>query len=131
MVAKLIYGEINIDPLIRAAATFDEFNAGVVTKRDKTAVIKAFEYCYELSWKTLKKILDYKGIEAIGSRDVFREAAKVGLIDDPEIWFGFIEDRNLSSHTYNEDTANELYQGMSGFQAELHKLLNKLNGLDV
>lgn len=116
---------------MKAVATFNEFNKDVATKRDRAGVIQAFEYCFELSWKTLKKILDYKGIEALGPRDVFRESARFGFIDDPELWFRFMIDRNLSSHTYNEDTAIEVYGHMDEFQTELHKLVEKLKTLDA
>lgn len=74
------------------------------------AVIKRFEFTYELSWKALKAFLEYKGIIAKTPRDCFKEAFSAGFIDDSEDWIKMIEDRNITSHTYEEDSANEIYQ---------------------
>lgn len=43
-----------------------------------------------------------------GSRDVVRESFQLGLIENGEIWMEMIESRNLTSHTYNEATADEI-----------------------
>ncbi len=74
------------------------------------AIIKRFEFTYELSWKLLKAFLEYKGIMAKTPRDCYKEAFSAGIIDDSEDWINMIEDRNITSHTYEEDSANEIYQ---------------------
>ncbi|MCO6492244.1 MAG: nucleotidyltransferase substrate binding protein [Phaeodactylibacter sp.] len=45
----------------------------------------------------------------LGSRDATREAFAAGLIKEGEKWMEMIKSRNLTSHTYNEDTANEIF----------------------
>lgn len=47
-------------------------------------VVKAFEICYELSWRVLKKILRFRGVEAGAARDIFREATRLKLLADAE-----------------------------------------------
>ncbi|MFA5879810.1 MAG: nucleotidyltransferase substrate binding protein [Candidatus Margulisiibacteriota bacterium] len=76
------------------------------------AVIKRFEFTYELSWKLLKAVLEYKGLIAKTPRDCFKEAFAAGIIDDSDAWVNMIEDRNLISHTYQEDSANEIYENI-------------------
>lgn len=72
-------------------------------------MIQAFEYTHELAWNTLKDYLEYQGNNTIkGSRDATREAFKVELISDGEAWMDMIKSRNKSSHTYNEETANDI-----------------------
>lgn len=73
-------------------------------------MIQVFEYSHELAWNLLKDYLaDVAGIVGlIGSRDSTREGFKRGLIENGELWMSMIKSRNLSSHTYNEDTAQEL-----------------------
>lgn len=76
---------------------------------EKQGMIQAFEYTHELAWNTLKDYLEYQGNNTIkGSRDATREAFKVELIADGEAWMDMIKSRNKSSHTYNEETANDI-----------------------
>ena len=44
----------------------------------------------------------------LGSRDTLREAFRLGLIRDGEAWMLMIQDRNLTSHTYNRVTADAI-----------------------
>ncbi len=80
-----------------------------ISKLEKQGIIKAFEYTYELAWNTMKDYLFYQGDSEIrGSRDAIRGAFKIELIDDGEGWMGMIKSRNLTSHTYNEEIADEI-----------------------
>jgi len=74
------------------------------------ATIQRFEFCFELAWKLMKALLDYEGIEVNSPRSSIREGWKQGLIADAEIWLDMQEKRNLSTHTYNESTALEVYR---------------------
>jgi nucleotidyltransferase substrate binding protein (TIGR01987 family) len=74
-------------------------------------LIKAFEYCFELGWNTLRDLLLAEGNAGlIGSRDTLRLAFRVGLIRDGEAWLAMVQDRNLTSHTYNRSTAEQVSQ---------------------
>ncbi|MEA3475471.1 MAG: nucleotidyltransferase substrate binding protein [Candidatus Cloacimonadota bacterium] len=82
---------------------------GKLSELEKQGLIKSFEYTYELAWNTIKDFLEYQGItDIIGSRDTFREAFKVGIITDAETWIDMLKSRNRTSHTYNEEIANEI-----------------------
>ena len=76
---------------------------------EKQGFIQAFEYTHELAWKTLKDFLENRGnTDIYGSRDATRKAFALGLVDDGEIWMHMIKSRNLTSHTYDENTADEI-----------------------
>lgn len=76
---------------------------------EQQGFIQGFEFTHELAWNVLKDFLEYEGIQGlVGSRSTVREAFKRGLINDGEAWMDMIEKRNLSSHTYNLDVANQL-----------------------
>lgn len=79
---------------------------------EKEGVIQRFEYTHELAWNTLKDLLIYQGASEalIGSRDATREAFTAGLIEQGDTWMEMIKSRNLTSHTYHEDTASEIFQ---------------------
>lgn len=73
----------------------------------RVALIKAFEMTFELSWKTLKDYLDYQGIEAKSPRDIIKQAFANDIVEDGQRWIDMLEDRNLMSHTYDEERAQE------------------------
>lgn len=76
---------------------------------EKQGVIQAFEFTHELGWKTLKDFLESKGnVNIYGSRDATKEAYKFNLIEDGDAWMEMIKSRNLTSHTYDESTADEI-----------------------
>jgi len=80
-----------------------------LTDLEKQGLIQAFEFTHELAWNVLKDYLEAKGyIGLIGSRDVSRMAFKNGLLADGEVWMDMIKARNLSSHTYNTETAEQI-----------------------
>ena len=76
---------------------------------EKQGFIQAFEFTHELAWKTLKDFLENRGnTDIYGSRDATKKAFALGIIDDGEIWMQMIKSRNLTSHTYDENTADEI-----------------------
>ena len=84
-----------------------------LSRLEKQGLIQAFEYTYELGWNTLKDYLVYQGIpNIVGSRDTIREAFSRDLIAEGEGWMNMLIDRNKTSHTYNEETAEEIVQNI-------------------
>jgi nucleotidyltransferase substrate binding protein (TIGR01987 family) len=91
--------------------------------------VQAFEVGYELSWKLLKKVLSYQGVEARFSREVFRLAAQGGLIKDPKIWFKFWEKRNITVHTYDADVLKDIFSILPRFLKEVEALIKTLQNV--
>ncbi|MHC5353970.1 nucleotidyltransferase substrate binding protein [Myroides sp. LJL115] len=89
----------------------------------KQGLIQSFEFTHELAWKTMKDYAEYQGnTEISGSRDAIRYFASVHLIEQAEIWMDMIVSRNKTSHTYNEDTANEIFINIILFYAPLFEI---------
>jgi nucleotidyltransferase substrate binding protein (TIGR01987 family) len=85
------------------------FEPPALNLREQQGLIKAFEYTFELGWNTLRDLLRRQGnANLLGSRETLREAFKLGLIADGEAWMQMIQDRNLTSHTYNRSTADAI-----------------------
>ena len=98
-----------------------------LSRLEKQGVIQAFEYSYELAWNTLKDFLLWQGIEGIiGSRDTIREAFSQGLIEEGQGWMNMLADRNRTSHTYNEETAEAI---LSNISQQHHALLKALENV--
>jgi len=114
-------------PLEKALASLEE--AIHTPKKDnfvRDATIQRFEYSYELSWKFLKRYLkEFVGIEEHQIKQIYREASKIKLIENPEVWFSYHEARNLTVHTYNEDVAEETYEAAVKFYHDANKLLSE------
>lgn len=91
----------------------------------RDATIQRFEYTYELAWKMTKRHLEWAGTEAdsLTRKSLFREAARIGLIADAEPWFDYNEARNLTSHTYDEVRAEEVYEMARRFAVDARRLL--------
>ncbi|MDQ7001072.1 MAG: nucleotidyltransferase substrate binding protein [Ghiorsea sp.] len=97
----------------------------------RDSVIQRFEYTYELCWKMLKRRLEMdapsvEAVDAMSYRDMIREGAERGLIDEPVAWFDYRQKRNLTTHTYNAEVAQEVYQSAVAFAGHAQKLLSAL-----
>ena len=102
-----------------------------LSELERQGLIQVFEFTHELAWKTIKDFYEDQGETGVqGSRDVSRIAFSRGLIEDGEIWMDMIKSRNQSSHTYNEETADEIISAIIENYADeflsLQKQLNKI-----
>ena len=98
----ILENSLDIQPLISTRDFLSEALDKAQNKFEIAGAIQAFEVCYEITWKTLKKILSLNSIEVIGARDVFRLAAQKGLINDNKPWFDYQSKRNITVHEYYE-----------------------------
>ena len=82
-------------------------------------LIQRFEFTHELAWNVMKDYAVYQGVTEIrGSRDAIRYALKENLIDDSR-WMETINARNLTSHDYNQDTANQMAENIKNIYFKL------------
>lgn len=88
----------------------DEELEDVLDEIIREGLIQRFEYTHELAWNVMKDyLLEVGEIKSIGSKDATRESFKAELITDGDVWMEMIKSRNKTSHTYNEETAHEIY----------------------
>lgn len=57
MEKTIVAGSIDITSLLKARTVFERFRSDMKDDRDEAGAVQAFEFCYELTWKTLKKEL--------------------------------------------------------------------------
>lgn len=96
----------------------------VQLKANRDACIQRFEFCIEMAWRLAKKIM---GSATTAPNTIIREMAQNNLINDPNIWFSFIEARNKTSHSYDEHIAIEVFNKIKEFVPEAALLYEKLN----
>lgn len=85
----------------------------------KAGVIQNFEFTYELCWKFMKRWLELNltpgSMDGVSRKELFRNALENKLIDSFNDWVKYHELRNTTSHTYNEDIADEIYNVSEAF----------------
>lgn len=96
----------------------------------RSGVIQHFEFTYELCWKYMKRWLESNvsvtAADGVTRRELFRQAAEQRLITDVERWMRYHDARNRTSHTYESDTADEVYDVTHGFAHDASELLKAL-----
>ena len=107
-----------------AVADYDKTN--LLSVRDGT--IQRFEYTAELSWKTIREYLIEQGVININTpKSVMKEAFYASIIDDDAGWISILNDRNSTSHIYDENEADEIFNRIKNNHIALFdKLLEKL-----
>ena len=117
-------------PLEKATASLARSIAQPLDEFTRDSTIQRFEYTSELAWKSVRRVLlnemGMDEIEGTSRREVFRIAAQKGFFPDPIPWFEFHEARNRTSHTYNEATAEEVYEVAVRFLTAVEALMVQL-----
>lgn len=81
----------------------------------REAAIQIFEYTLELFWKVLKKVCLEEGVSADSPRAALTNAYTLKLIDSEQVWLKMLDDRNRTSHTYQQPIAVEIYQHLKEY----------------
>jgi len=90
------------------------------------ATIQRFEFTFELAWKFLKDYFLERDLELHYPKEVIQEAFNVNLIDDEVLWIKMLKDRNMTSHTYDEKLADEIYKRIKLYVPVLRCLLENI-----
>ena len=90
----------------------------------RDGVIQRFEFCTELTWKTMREYLLDQGYTEINSpKSAMRKAFADGIIGDGQLWIDLLNDRNATSHIYDEETAEQIFHRIN---TEYYKMFTAL-----
>ena len=96
----------------------------------RAGVIQSFEVAYEQSWKMMRRWLSANPVagevEGVPMRQLYRLAARAGLIDDVDDWMSFHAARNQTSHTYNRAVAQAVFEQSPAFAVQAQAVLAQL-----
>jgi len=107
------------------------FKSETLSELEIEGLIQRFEYTYELGWKTLQDLLKNKGFENFnGPGAVLTQAFKLGLIDNAEAWRRLKKSRELTSHTYDQETADAIAQSVTSEYLDLFLSLQQNLGVE-
>ena len=117
---------------VKKAPDIPELGAHVdIYQAARDSVIQRFEFSIELFWKYLRVFIEeYKRIplDSIASCDIVRSACQIRLISehDAQVCIDMIKSRNLTSHIYKEDIAEQLVHDIPGYYEHMQKILNNI-----
>ena len=96
----------------------------------RSGAIQNFEFTYELCWKFMRRWLEGNlgtaYVEGVTRRELFRLGAENRLLTDVDQWMEYHDARNETAHTYDEDTAEDVFETTRIFLGDAKKLLQAL-----
>lgn len=115
-----------LDRLDEALDTYNTTPNSII----RDGVFQRFEFCTELAWKAAREyLLDQGHVEINSPKSTLRQAYADGMVTDQAGWLKLLDDRNLTSHIYNDATASEIFQRIQNtHRALLQELSRYLNG---
>ena len=124
---------ISLEETLKSLENQEWFNAQQPIIQDTliAGAIQKFEFVYELDIKMLKRQLkriasNDLDIDSADFRDVIRLSLQYGLIERMEDWLDYRKMRNITSHTYDESKARQVYNGIFDFLESSRFLLKQL-----
>lgn len=133
---------LDLESLIKAVASLERawnFSANRLKSSDispdeadvlRAGVVQNFEFTYELCWKFIKRWLELNlspgMMDGITRKQLFRYAAENHLIDDFEAWVMYHDLRNKTSHTYDINVSQMIFEGAGKFLGDAKKFVAAL-----
>ncbi|MBS6103992.1 HI0074 family nucleotidyltransferase substrate-binding subunit [Megasphaera sp.] len=115
---------------VRALGKFHELaSRDTLNEIERDALIQRFEFSFELIWKCAKEYLYVQdGIDAASPKKVIRACRETGLLSEAETEqaLKMVDDRNLTTHTYDEAFVVSLIGRFPEYDAVMHSWLEKL-----
>ena len=100
----------------------------ITTELERAGIIQFFEMTFELAWKVLKDYLEAQEYLVKSRRETVKQAFQIGLIDNGHVWMDALSNRNLTTHTYDEELANKMTNEIiTMYLPELDKMYEKLS----
>ena len=103
-----------------ALTRLDAALAQTKTEWTRDAAIQRFEFSFELAWKAVSAFARSEGLEARSPREALRVAHRLSWIADEDLWLRMLDDRNRTTHTYNESVAEEIFARLHVAPCTLH-----------
>jgi nucleotidyltransferase substrate binding protein (TIGR01987 family) len=113
----------------RALGTLQEIMEEPYSMIIRDAAVQRFEYTFEAIWKLVKEyLIEREGVICNSPKSCFREAFRMHLINEAESMQALYmtDDRNMTTHTYHEDVAEEIYKELSGYYALMNKIYTNI-----
>ena len=128
----MLHDQFSLETLISANQSLkDALTPPPANDRERDGALQRFEYTVELSWRLIRKHLLALGRSDVGAspKPMIRAAASEGWIENVDAWLAFIEARNLTSHSYKQNIANQVFEAAKDFPVHVDKLIQHLRNI--
>jgi nucleotidyltransferase substrate binding protein (TIGR01987 family) len=99
------------------------------SKLERDGAIQRFEFSFEAFWKAAQAWLEHEeGVRCGTPRSCIRALGEVGALDMGETmaFLAMTDDRNLTVHTYQEETARAIFARLPSHAALLRRALERM-----
>ncbi len=97
------------------------------TEWTRDSAIQRFEFTFELAWKAVATSAQAHGVEARSPREAFKQAFALGWVTGEDVWLRMLDDRNRTTHTYNEAIAEEIFRRLPEYAEAVGALAEVLS----
>ena len=91
---------------------------------ENAGIIQFYEMTFELGWKCLKDYFNEQGLDVKYPREVIKTGIEKEVLKDGKEWMQALNDRNLTSHLYDEQAA---MQAVISIRSVYKPLFDELN----
>ena len=105
---------------------FEEALSAPETDLTRDAAIQRFEFCFELAWKVIQEKSRTEGLDCYSPKSCIKLAFKNQWVKDETSWLAMLEDRNRTSHTYDEVLAADVYSRLPNYPPLFQSLLQNI-----
>lgn len=119
----------SVENLTRALSRLEQAIKTPVGEQDSLLIdgtIQRFEFCIELFWKMLRRALLENGIETGTPREAIQKAYQAKWLNDEKLWIRMLQDRNRTSHVYEEEVAQEIFRRVPEYYEVMNKALAEI-----
>jgi nucleotidyltransferase substrate binding protein (TIGR01987 family) len=113
----------------KALTTLEELATEPPGNIVRDATIQRFEYTFEAVWKAAQAVLlERYGVELASPKPVVRGCFENGLLAEEEarLALAMVDHRNLTSHTYNETLADEIFAAIPDYRRLLRAWIDRM-----
>ncbi len=110
----------------KALQRFNEALIAPETDLNRDAAIQRFEFCFELAWKMIQEKSRTEGLDCYSPKSCIKLAFKNQWIQEETAWLVMLEDRNLTSHTYDEVLAAAVYSRLHNYLPLFQSLIEQI-----
>jgi len=118
--------KLRLATLLTALGRLDAALAAQKSEWTRDSAIQRFEFTFELAWKAVALLAREEGVDAYSPREALRTAHRLGWVEDDNLWLDMLDARNRTSHTYDEATAEAIFDRLPGYAAALRALHARL-----
>ncbi len=96
------------------------------TDLSRDAAIQRFEFCFELAWKAIQERCRIEGLDYNSPKSCIKLGFKNQWVTEEIAWVAMLEDRNRTSHTYDEVLAAAVYSRLPNYIPLFQSLIEQI-----